>query len=123
MELRISVCDITANFNFESNSHILAGALQRAFTEHFNPQRVKPNYAPGHAPTTILVITYIIVLHFDANVLSLSDGEPNDAEAVKRELVGAANRILDDIELSVSFIQIVRTLFLALAYCSVRALC
>jgi len=69
----------------------LAGVLQAAFDEHFASSRVKAGYPPGHAPTTILCIT---------------DGEPNDKESVIKVIIKAANRIREDPELSVSFIQI-----------------
>lgn len=39
----------------------LTGVLEAAFAEHFNPRRVKPGFPPGHAPTTMLIITYVSV--------------------------------------------------------------
>lgn len=70
----------------------LGGALTAVLNEHFDPHaRVKPGYPPGHAPTTILVIT---------------DGEPDDAGEVMRVLINASNALLADAELSVTFIQV-----------------
>eukprot|EP01101_Sappina_pedata_P007944 TRINITY_DN4300_c0_g1_i3.p3 TRINITY_DN4300_c0_g1~~TRINITY_DN4300_c0_g1_i3.p3 ORF type:complete len:210 (-),score=72.73 TRINITY_DN4300_c0_g1_i3:23-652(-) len=60
----------------------LAGVMNQAFQEHFSK---------NHSPTTILVVT---------------DGVPDDQKSVKREIISAANRILRDEELSVTFIQI-----------------
>jgi len=60
----------------------LTGVLHQAFGEHFSK---------NHSPTTILVIT---------------DGVPDNQETVKREIIAAANKILTDEELSVTFIQI-----------------
>lgn len=69
----------------------LGGALTAVLNEHFDPSRVKPGYPPGHAPTTILVIT---------------DGEPDDAGEVMRVLINASNHLLADAELSITFIQV-----------------
>jgi hypothetical protein len=65
-------------------STCLHGVLHVAFEEHFRK---------GGSPTTILVIT---------------DGEPDNKSAVEDEIRRAANRIRQDSELSVSFIQIGR---------------
>eukprot|EP01004_Peranema_trichophorum_P004842 NODE_3738_length_1298_cov_50.483404_g3270_i0.p1 GENE.NODE_3738_length_1298_cov_50.483404_g3270_i0~~NODE_3738_length_1298_cov_50.483404_g3270_i0.p1 ORF type:complete len:390 (+),score=101.33 NODE_3738_length_1298_cov_50.483404_g3270_i0:53-1171(+) len=59
----------------------LAGVLKAAFDEHF----------AGGKPTTILVIT---------------DGEPDSKEQAKSCIISAANRIHQDSDLSVSFIQV-----------------
>jgi hypothetical protein len=60
----------------------LADALDVAFCEHFNGER---------GATTVLVVT---------------DGCPDDRDAVRRCIVAAANALTVDAELSVSFIQI-----------------
>jgi uncharacterized protein with von Willebrand factor type A (vWA) domain len=61
----------------------LAGVLDFTLKEHFSG---------GSTPTTILVVT---------------DGEPNDSKAVKKVIIDAANRINADVDLSISFIQVV----------------
>eukprot|EP01100_Stratorugosa_tubuloviscum_P012615 TRINITY_DN6033_c0_g1_i6.p1 TRINITY_DN6033_c0_g1~~TRINITY_DN6033_c0_g1_i6.p1 ORF type:complete len:440 (+),score=230.08 TRINITY_DN6033_c0_g1_i6:76-1320(+) len=73
------------NSNSPSGTTDLAGVLNQAFNEHFR------TFANSHIPSTILVIT---------------DGEPNDKEAVKRTIISATKRMNRDEELSVSFIQI-----------------
>lgn len=40
----------------------LGGALTLVINEHFDTNRIKPGYPPGHAPTTILVITCVPAL-------------------------------------------------------------
>jgi hypothetical protein len=60
----------------------LAGVLRLALKQHWER---------GGTPETILVIT---------------DGEPNEQEAVKRVITQAANRLERDEDLSISFIQI-----------------
>ena len=60
----------------------LAGVLELAIDQHWRR---------GGKPETMLIIT---------------DGEPNDREAVKRVIIEAANTIERDEDLSLSFIQI-----------------
>eukprot|EP01101_Sappina_pedata_P006785 TRINITY_DN346_c0_g1_i2.p2 TRINITY_DN346_c0_g1~~TRINITY_DN346_c0_g1_i2.p2 ORF type:complete len:177 (+),score=59.91 TRINITY_DN346_c0_g1_i2:667-1197(+) len=60
----------------------LAHVLRSAFKEHFKT---------GPSPTTILVIT---------------DGKPNNKKDVRKAIISAANKIHQDDELSVTFVQI-----------------
>jgi len=60
----------------------LHGVLDHVFREHFER---------GRAPTTILIIT---------------DGSPDNEQAARKVIIDAANAVLNDNELSISFIQI-----------------